>query len=450
MRLKIVFIILLFPSLVFSAVTSYNAGTIGGASFGEKPLPDAQIRSDDFEDGVSGNVIADTTTWTDYHALQNTLTEPPKYSNLNQRTSDSLLNSRFFWDIDKTLNPSTEFADSFLIEQLPAQQTGKMFMSWWIRYDKGTGGDDRMQHKIFRLTKGDTDTTAAVFLYAWEDDVLADVVYFTIRDGDGSVIVPDELKTTVGLTFTQDKWTQLQVWITGGTSGNITVRYMPEDKTPVTLTKDMSTLVAGQYWEWITAGYYHGNSDFDATAEWFYDDIYYDNSFYQVVVGDNSSYNACTVLNLQDIVSWSDTEIVTTPNPSGMVSGYLFPVVDGIPQEPGYLISFADETTVTLQVDFSTETSPTTYTGSATAIDGQTLTGAVSSNGYTVTPDDGVWDEQTEAFTVSGVIPTVTDTVTATASDASTGFDSITVTLTPTQSGRQVISGFGKPRWGAN
>ena len=94
----------------------------------------------------------------------------------------------------------------------------------------------------------------------------------------------------------------------------------------------------------------------------------------------------------------------------------------------------------------STETAPTvnagsdqnvsvntaTINGTATATTGRTIA-SVTCPGETVTPDDGAWDEQTEAWTcvLTGLAEgATTKTFTATDSAAETGTDSVVITYT--------------------
>ena len=76
----------------------------------------------------------------------------------------------------------------------------------------------------------------------------------------------------------------------------------------------------------------------------------------------------------------------------------------------------------------TTTASILTITGTATADTGQTISG-VTCSGQTVTPDDGTWDEQSEAFTCLANLALGENTLVFIGSDGTrTGQDSITVT----------------------
>jgi len=176
---------------------------------------------------------------------------------------------------------------------------------------------------------------------------------------------------------------------------------------------------------------YGGTSD--GNEHVFFDDYYIDNTLARVEIGNNADYALCTIKEIQPPTAWSTSSITVTGNVGSLTgTAYVFVIdVDGVVNETGFEITIGEASTnpaVVLEAD-KESTSPATYTGIATAEAGRTITGVVSSNAYTVTPDDGTWDEQIESFTVSGVLPTVTDTCTATDSSVETGLDSITVTL---------------------
>ncbi len=52
------------------------------------------------------------------------------------------------------------------------------------------------------------------------------------------------------------------------------------------------------------------------TPEWwvYYRDLYYDDTYARVMVGNAATYNACTILEPQIPVAWSDTQITVVPN----------------------------------------------------------------------------------------------------------------------------------------
>ena len=52
------------------------------------------------------------------------------------------------------------------------------------------------------------------------------------------------------------------------------------------------------------------------TPEWwvYYHDLYYDDTFARVMVGNAATYNSCTVLEPQIPMAWSDTSITVMPN----------------------------------------------------------------------------------------------------------------------------------------
>lgn len=139
------------------------------------------------------------------------------------------------------------------------------------------------------------------------------------------------------------------------------------------------------------------------------------------------AYSQNPVISL-DVVTYSEaTQTATVADDyagrsagrtGGDIGGFIFSSVTS----PTNVISTTDNQTVS---------NPSfTIQGTATATTGRTITG-VTIPGETVTPDDGVWDEQVEAWTSNVTLPEGLSSYIATASDGTeTGPDSINVTYT--------------------
>lgn len=131
----------------------------------------------------------------------------------------------------------------------------------------------------------------------------------------------------------------------------------------------------------------------------------------------------------------------TNPNDNTWVDGVIglasvstlqnFP--DGDPSWVEGTAPATNPTNVISTTDNQSVSNPSfTIQGTATATTGRTIIG-VTIPGETVTPDDGVWDEQVEEWTSNVTLPEGLNSYTATASDGTeTGQDSINVTYTPT------------------
>lgn len=125
----------------------------------------------------------------------------------------------------------------------------------------------------------------------------------------------------------------------------------------------------------------------------------------------------------------------TNPSDNDWVAGVLdlnVAYLTDATGDPTWIEAGSTAPTVTLQSDFATAEDPTSYTGSFNVSAGRTAATIVSSNGFTVTCDDGdCTDEETEAFTVTGVTPIpVSDTIAVTDSSAGTGNATINITGT--------------------
>ena len=172
--------------------------------------------------------------------------------------------------------------------------------------------------------------------------------------------------------------------------------------------------------------------------EYFTDDMFVNFTRARVEIGDNAVYANCTHREIQPALTWSDTGITGTFNQGSFKTGdkvYFF-VIDenGIPSD-GYPVTIGGDPSIANPVvEILTESGQTTtasiltITGTATADTGQTISG-VTCSGQTVTPDDGTWDEQAEAFTCLANLALGENTLVFVGSDGTrTGQDSIAAT----------------------
>ena len=154
--------------------------------------------------------------------------------------------------------------------------------------------------------------------------------------------------------------------------------------------------------------------------------VYRDGVQLKYLIEDVSGYES-----IDQIVGWNYyADVGTLTAPTGI---YTVKAVDYFgnisPASVGLDVGTPGTPVVTMPDNF-TAYGTTSYQGSFTVATGRNAVTVISSNGYTVTCDDGdCTDEESETFTVTGVEPTITDTITVTDTDEVSGYGSVTITL---------------------
>jgi len=309
---------------IVGTLTSGQTIVVSGTNFGAKATA-APIKFENFEDGVNGAVIADTTDWTDYKLYASSNTEDPKYSTTSNRTN-STMNARFHFDVDYVAEGHV-FSDCYLIWEGDENLHSKVFVSFWVRWDWGTGGGASFQHKLMRILGDDASTIPSISSFNWSTPSY----YWSIQTADGTSS-PNELKTGTQ-PYKEDNWTLVQVSVSGHEStGECQIRYLTPGESQVAQNLTGKTIRDDENWRDFRFGEYHGNSAADAETTFFYDDIYLDKSWARVEVGDNADYASCTHREMQIATAWADGEITFTLNTGSITDltggGYYLFVVD--------------------------------------------------------------------------------------------------------------------------
>jgi len=99
------------------------------------------------------------------------------------------------------------------------------------------------------------------------------------------------------------------------------------------------------YNEWVRIAIGEGYTNGITTGTTYFDDVYLDNTWARVVIGDSSTYEDCTIRETQIPSAWSDTSITVTFNQGSFSEGtvYLYVIdADGVPSA-GFAISIGEE-----------------------------------------------------------------------------------------------------------
>ncbi len=201
----------------------------------------------------------------------------------------------------------------------------------------------------------------------------------------------------------------------------------------------------------LVVGWYnsHGNGA-DGNDHFYLDDAYIDNSWARVEIGNRSTYEQCTVREIQNPTSWSNNSVSIIVNQgqfqNGQV-GYLYVIDEDGDPSPGYRFTFGDSggggggpvdnpPTVTISSPttdstFAVESTPITLAGSASDDQGLTEISWSNNRGGSgiATNQSGDWT----SWNVTNLGLQEGDniiTITSTDTGAQNSTDTLTVTYT--------------------
>jgi hypothetical protein len=353
-------VVMVTPCFAAPSVSSTSGNgttvTISGSSFGAKSTA-APMKWDDFDDGVNGNGVETNGYWSVDGDT------PPEYNNDNLRTGSGLNLECYLTSLqDLMYKDSLDFS------------SGYIYADWWIKYNGGSG-DDWYQVKCMRVCKGgDTWDGQTIANFNWQsNDRTNKWFYFQVRyeNADSSIGTSN---VTIN-PITEDVWTHMQLVIknssVGSSDGEI---YIYKDGA---LTgSDSSVLLRTQNVEYdcIRFGEYIGNGGNSTTL--YYDDIYFDDSWARVEIGNNSDYDSCTHREIQIPTAWSSSEITATLNFGSFSSGgtaYLFVIDSDGNVSTGHEISTTTGTSSSTTGDPG-EIGVSISSSSGTFSDGETVT----------------------------------------------------------------------------
>lgn len=443
MRLIVFVLIFVFSNTSFAAISSVNVSgsgfEISGSGFGVKTTA-TPILWDNFETGTDGANIGTSGTWCTENGFL--------YSDdLTQRHSGSSLFLKAQAEAGVVSGDT-----NILVNQWASSK--KKLMCGWYRVDFITM--DSGQIKVMDIERAETHATAPGIaestLWCYEDSCSDGGVTSQLGTGSGNLAYWYQGPTLVLLQqftfapYRDNQWQYMMIEYEesdyGVANGNVNIYKSSTTETPTAIQKISSTNKLSQIEEGSVAEYAKLRAIIvsGATrADVYYDDIYIDNSWARVEMGDNAVYGSCTHREIQPALTWSDTGITGTFNRGSFETGetvYFFVIdEDGTPSD-GYAVVIGGESIANPIVEILTETGQTTtasifeITGTVTADTDQTISG-VTCDGQTVIPDDGTWDEQVEAFTCLANLSLGENVLVFIGSDGTrTGSDSATITRT--------------------
>lgn len=307
---------------------------VSGANFGVKATATPLI-FDNFDandsgrqntDQIKGKNASHYGTWANESA--DTI---PTYSNTNQRTGSTLSSYN-------ALGSTAEDNHAPMYVDFAGSHQSQVLVSFWLRFsfDADLSGDEtgQWQHKIWRIGDGGEVDGQAHFQMLWLNNNAGAGFKPFFEIFHNNVTNPSWPSDDISLdldNFQQSgTWQHIIVFLDDTGKANIYVNDVRET-TDADLT--MTTWIEGDSWQRATFGWYLGTETWTGSSPsiaTYYDDIYIDNSWQSVWIGNNATWANCTQREIQLPTAWADDEITVTLNRGAFadLSGqYLF-VVD--------------------------------------------------------------------------------------------------------------------------
>ncbi|MBI5116962.1 hypothetical protein HZA56_10865 [Candidatus Poribacteria bacterium] len=322
-----------------------GALTVSGTGFGTKSQP-VPLLWKDFEDSQPGAaIVGDRNTqqtenkgWT--YAVGNIT-----YADGNNLPG-SLLCSRHDMSGCDT---SARTADLYWVTDANLK---RVFVSFWAVFDWGIQ-DPRHSMKLWRLSSSSDDYVILKDQHWSADPIDPKIVashYYTLQVGDGYPLTDNYYGHIQSPPV--KKWYRIEIQAeqssTGVADGSISIWHGGLDTPMVNVLNLRNVITTHSYlWNTLEIGEYCANTPGCPTnceAVTYFDDVYLDNSWARVVIGNAATYEACTNLQTQVPSAWSNTSITVTGHTGFLPYGtaYLY-VVDsnGVRNSAGYPITVA-------------------------------------------------------------------------------------------------------------
>ncbi|GAB6909888.1 exported hypothetical protein [Desulfosarcina cetonica] len=330
-------------SSVSDTVKNGEIISINGSSFGDK-LNANPIRYDDFEGMTVGDTLDKATGW--WSVVEHTY--KPMISSDNQRNKDSSKNLKCY---SKDSQNSIAYKNN-----IGFANTGKILFSTWVRWDWGNVTyDSRYQIKSWRIPAsvasngGVTYPDFAAFNWWYDKNGGYSVHYVQNHLGEDSGSNTEYFNSNV---LRQDRWYHIMIQADMGTPGKTDGSWwiwtssadFSSIYSKITQENCLVMVEGSNLLDAVKLDNYLDDGDGTLTLYW--DDIYIDNSWARVEIGNASSYDNCTHREIQIPTSWSSDSISIKINTGSFNSGdgvYLFVVDSEGNTSSGYKIIIGDD-----------------------------------------------------------------------------------------------------------
>ena len=319
------------------AIAHGEAVILSGSAFGSKPTA-APIRFEQFEDDVDdGDILSTGGYW-----------ELPNgngvfYESANQRTANS-----GFKAIDRMV---AEGLNSKFQKNVFNSQAGKKFVSFWCYIDfVNLKATDHWQLKVWRMESGSShgEYPSSAYETWWTPEGNVDI------NGHYYENIGTTIDNVWGHNVLPGQWFYIQWELQDSSNvdvadGNLTVTILRSDGVHYKGIKTEKATRTSAYpgiMTYAKFGYLVANSNVAGhEVHTSFDDIYIDNSWARIEIGDNAVYENCTHREIQPASSWSDSGATITLNQGSFAdqdTAYLFVVDSTGTVSDGYEITIGD------------------------------------------------------------------------------------------------------------
>lgn len=346
---------------------------IGGGGFGQKSSPTA-MKFENFESGALGSNIGSEGYWS--LRSDNTGSDTPRYTTEFSRSANSPQTAKFPL---KTLH-------DYAIKSGLDFSSGRIYYDYWVRFSWASS-TIRHQIKLARLGSGTSDS----YIYphfVTEHWVGGSGCYSDARKGQacgGGAQTDWDYDCPPN-----NQWQHVQIAIDYGTPGGNNARYdIWQDGVYKGGDSDLTWYCAGDpVFQQVWIGGYLGNTDADGmTTTIYYDDVYFDDTWARVEIGDADRYADCTHREVQIPQEWGNNTIEVDLNLGSFQAGetaYLY-VTDenGQVNSIGYAVTLGHSESMDLPpaVAIDEPTNRGTWTTTASTIE---IAGTASDQGSVV------------------------------------------------------------------
>ncbi len=346
------------PSISMVSIDG-SSMVVAGSDFGTKAVADP-LHFETFERGTEGTSILSGEYWSVYNEDSETYTSSVVRSSLSTMSAQHVINSQDeFYKVITELN----------------KDNSKLFVSLWLRVDiEGSGWLDdgsNPQLKVMRFTNDGSYSDPPKMLWqSFTSDVTLyefDQSYITAYDSTDSFIgggIGRGLSFNGGMIKPEKgRWLNVQIQYQNAVAPTVTtikwrgsygdnayqgVNYA--DVSPVKAT-------GGPYLNTIKLGFHSEHADGGYS---YWDDIYIDNSWSRIEIGDASVYDQCTHREMQVPTSWSESSLTAKINTGSFERGataYIFVVDSSGNPSDGYQITIGgtDQVLPPVSLRLSTE-----------------------------------------------------------------------------------------------
>jgi hypothetical protein len=300
---------------------------ISGSGFGLKSNP-FPIRYDDFEGLTNGQGVGTATGWWEGEKM--------------------VVNKSYQRNTVSTRNAKIVLPGVIKKNNIGFANTKKAYVNLWVRFDWGEG-DDSYQIKTWRIANrivsGGTDMPTIALFHWFYTSGKARIQWITKKDdGEGGGKLVKNLYTDLPYPPTNPIWLNLAMQVDQNDlmEGSLTV-WSTNFKGGAILRQSSTHQVRNEkkYLNAIKIGEYIGSGGDSSTL--YYDNIYIDNSWARVELGDKGNYNECTIREIQIPSAWSENSITITVNQGSFAYGktvYLYAIdPNGNSNSQGYPIT---------------------------------------------------------------------------------------------------------------